>query len=357
MRQQRTFISGQMTSWKVSILLILGLLLGLFAAGLTGSVQADEAALEDPISDPIEQEGAPVELSTVTDGLTAPTWATAAPGASSERLFASDQDGILWSIDLETGEKGVFLDVGDRLVDLGIGGPGTYDERGLLGFAFHPDFISNGLLYTYTSEPVAGPADFSTMPAGVSPNHQSVITEWQVPEPSNPDSVVDPDSSREVLRIDQPQFNHNGGTVIFGPDDMLFVALGDGGGADDQGTGHVSGGNAQDPGNILGSILRIDPLGTNSVNGEYGIPSDNPFVGDPDALDETYAYGFRNPYRMSFDLETGDLYAGDVGQNDIEEVDVVTAGGNFGWRLKEGSFCFDPNGDGPGFVFDADPCP
>lgn len=336
---------------------MLGLLLSLPGVGVTDSVSADETALDDPIPEPIEQDGAPIELSTVAEGLTAPTWATTAPGDAVDRLFVADQDGILWAVRLESGEKSAFLDVSDRLVALGVAGPGTFDERGFLGFAFHPDYVSNGLLYTYTSEPVAGPADFSTMPAGETPNHQSVIIEWQVPDPTNPDAVVDPGTAREILRIDQPQFNHNGGALVFGPDGDLFVALGDGGAADDQGVGHVPGGNGQDPSNILGSILRIDPLGSNSANGEYGIPADNPFVGQPDALDEIYAFGFRNPYRVSFDLETGDLYVADVGQNDIEEVDVVTAGGNYGWRLKEGSFCFDPNEDDPGFVFDADPCP
>ena len=132
---------------------------------------------------------------------------------------------------------------------------------------------------------------------------------------------------------------------------MLHIAIGDGGAADDQGPGHAPGGNGQDlsPGNVLGKILRIDPDGSNSANGRYGIPADNPFVGAPPA-DEILAYGFRNPFRMSFDSETGDLYAADVGQNDIEEVDVVVAGGNYGWPVKEGTFLFDDGGDGDGFT-------
>lgn len=341
---------------RVRIVVTVGFLLSLTVVAFADMARANETELENPIPEPIEQGGAPIALSPVADGLTAPTWAGSAPG-DAERLFVADQDGILWAIDLQTGTKNVFLDVSDRLVSLGIGGPGTYDERGFLGFAFHPDYTSNGLLYTYTSEPVSGPADFSTMPAGETPNHQSVLMEWQVPEPTNPDSVVDPGSAREVLRIDQPQFNHVGATLLFGPDEMLFISLGDGGAADDQGVGHVPGGNGQDPSNILGSILRIDPLGSNSTNGQYGIPSDNPFVEQTGFLDEIYAYGFRNPYRMSFDRETGDLYVADVGQNDIEEVDIVRAGGNYGWNLKEGSFCFNPNGADPGFVFEADPCP
>jgi hypothetical protein len=189
------------------------------------------------------------------------------------------------------------------------------------------------------------------MPPGVPANHQSVINEWQIPDPCNATSVVDPNSVREVLLIDEPQFNHNGGALGFGPDGNLYIALGDGGMADDQGVGHAPEGNGQEPGNILGNILRIDPDGTNSANGAYGIPADNPFVGVPDHLEEIFAFGFRNPFRISFDALTGELYAADVGQNHIEEVDIVVAGGNYGWRIKEGSFCFDPNGDEDGFVF------
>jgi glucose/arabinose dehydrogenase len=311
---------------------------------------------KDPFPRFIAQGGAPVTVETVATGLTAPNWGTAAPGDSS-RLFVTDQNGILWAIDLGSGSKSVFADLSGRLVNLGIAGPGTFDERGLLGVAFHPNYQTNGLLYTYTSEPVNGSADFSTMPPATEANHQSVIIEWQVPNPFDPASAVDPASARVLLRVDQPQFNHNGGAISFGADGMLYIALGDGGGRDDQGVGHGDVGNGQDPGNVLGSILRIDPAGSNSANGNYGIPADNPFFGQPGFAAEIHAYGFRNPFRFSFDRETGDLYAGDVGQDDIEEVDVVVAGGNYGWNVKEGSLCFDPNGDDPGFAFPASPCP
>ena len=317
-----------------------------------GSVPA-QTPLEDPIPQPIAIGAIQLNLEPVATGLTAPNWGTFAPGCPARRgqLFVTDQDGILWRINLATGQKAIFLDVSDRLVSLGVGGPGTFDERGLLGVAFHPGFATNGLLYTYTSEPVDGPADFSTMPAGTTANHQSVVLEWQVPNPCNATSVVDPATARELLRIDEPQFNHDGGALAFGPDGHLYVSLGDGGAADDQGVGHVEGGNGQAPDNILGSIIRIDPLGTNSQNGQYGIPPDNPFAGLPGFVDEIFAYGFRNPFRFSFDSATGEMYVADVGQNDIEEISIGVAGGNFGWRIKEGSFCFDPNGASPGFVF------
>ena len=308
------------------------------------------------LADIIEKSDKTIRLETMTSGLTAPNFGIFAPG-DDDRLYVSDQDGTLWVIDLSDGSKSVFADLSSLLVPLGAFGPGTFDERGFLGLAFHPDYNSNGVLYTYTSEPVDGEADFSTIPPDATANHQAVVREWQVPDPGNPASVVDPTSSRVLLRIDMPQFNHNGGALNFGSDGMLYIALGDGGGRDDEGTGHSPQGNAQDPSNPLGSILRINPQGTNSVNGQYGIPADNPFVGMNGYVEEIFAYGFRNPFRFSFDMKTGDLYTGDVGQNDLEEVDVVVAGGNYGWNVMEGSFCFDPNGELPGFAYDQVPCP
>jgi glucose/arabinose dehydrogenase len=305
--------------------------------------------IEDPIPGPIPVVGPSVQLVPVATGLTGPNWGTSAPGYP-DVLFVVDQDGILWRVDLLTGVKTVFLDVSAMLVPLGAFGPGTFDERGFLGVAFHPDYLDNGLLYTFITEPADAPPDFTTLPTGTPANSQTVILEWQVQAPGDPTSVVDPASARELLRIDKPQFNHNGGAVAFGPDGYLYISLGDGGAGDDQGPGHASQGNGQDASNILGSLLRIDPLGNNSANGKYGIPADNPFVSDPARLDEIWAYGFRNPFRFSFDTATGTLWAGDVGQNDIEEVDVVVKGGNYGWRLKEGTFLFEPNGTAAGFV-------
>lgn len=307
--------------------------------------------LADPIPQGIGVSPIRLRLTTIATDLTAPNWGISPPGHSG-RLAVADQDGTLWMIDLAGGAKSVFLDVSTRLVALGIDGPGSFDERGLLGFAFDPEFADTGLLYTYTSEPAADAADFSTLPAGEQPNHQSVILEWRVPNPMDPASVVDSASAREVMRIDQPQFNHNGGAMAFGPDGMLYIALGDGGRADDQGLGHGQNGNGQDPGAILGKLLRIDPSGNDSANGQYGIPADNPLLDNPDFRSEIYAYGLRNPFRFSFDLESGDLWLGDVGQNAIEEVNVIEAGRNYGWNVKEGAFFFYPNEDLDGFVSD-----
>jgi glucose/arabinose dehydrogenase len=350
--------------------------IGFAAAAVHGGAAPAQqhTPLADPIPGTIPQSPIKVALHTVMDGLVSPVASAVAPG-DRRHLYVADQVGTVWRIPVgDDHGKGhrqdrghdaagarrpeLFLDVSKLLVELGIG-PDKYDERGLLGIAFHPQFKFNGLFYTFTSQPVKGRADFSTMPPGVAPNCQSVITEWRVRYPGKDDSPVDLASARELVRIDKPQFNHNGGALAFGPDQMLYVSLGDGGGADDEGVGHAPQGNGQTlaAGNVLGKILRIDPLGRNAANGHYGIPPDNPFVGKPGA-NEIFAYGFRNPFRMSFD-PYGRLIVGDVGQNNVEEVDLVTAGGNYGWRIKEGTFLFDtggPNSEtdedvGKGFVY------
>ncbi len=331
------------------------------AANPAGEIrgQVMPAPLADARPANIPQGDIPIRLVPLATGLTAPNWGTSAPGQAN-RMFVTDQDGILWAINTQTGAKSVFLDVTSRLVPLGIFGPNTFDERGLLGVAFHPDYATNGLLYTFTSEPVSGTADFSTMPPSTTPNCHSVILEWNVPNPTNPASVVDPSSARELMRVDKPQFNHNGGGLAFGPDGYLYVSFGDGGGADDRDgqmfigapmIGHGCGGNGQNNNVILGKIIRIDPLGNNSANGQYGVPASNPFVGIG-GLDENWAYGFRNPWRFSFDSATGTLYCADVGQNDLEEINIVISGGNYGWRAKEGALNFVFNGDQAGYVTD-----
>ena len=314
--------------------------------------------IADPIPNALMASPFGVHLTPMATGLVAPNYGVADP-LGGDKMYVTEQTGEVWEMDIHSGERRLFHDVSNRLVPLGVFGPGTFDERGLLGLAFHPDYATNGLLYTYTSEPLAGLADFTTMPPGFQADHHTVILEWTVPNPAAAAPTVDPSSARVLLRIDQPQFNHNGGCIAFGPDDYLYIGIGDGGGADDRdgqsflgGTiiGHTMAGNAQNACNILGTVLRIDPQGTNSTNGSYGIPSDNPFLGPNVFLDEIYAYGFRNPWRFSFDPLTGQFHVADVGQNDIEEIDLVVSGGNYGWNFREGSFFFDPNGDEPGFV-------
>lgn len=307
---------------------------GAIATSATVIVAVNTEPIADPIPDRIVKGDLTIELQPIVEGLSAPL-GMAVPDDGSRRMFVYDQAGVAWVVTEEAGKLPTpLLDVRSRLVTFG-----NYDERGLLGLAAHPNFTEHPLIYTYTSEPIAGPADFvNVMPAGAANNHQSVIAEWRM-DPADPNRI-DPTSRRELLRIDKPQSNHNGGTLQFGPDGFLYISLGDGGRANDVADGHVPGGNAQSLQRIYGKLLRIDVDGNNSANGQYGVPQDNPFVGQ-NAVHEIYAYGLRNPYTYSFDSLTGDLYLGDAGQNNIEEVDLIVKGGNYGWNDKEGSFWFD----------------
>jgi glucose/arabinose dehydrogenase len=274
-----------------------------------------------------------VGLELVTEGLNAPVDLMPA-GDGSGRLFVVDQAGLIRILTPE-GEllDEPFLDIRDRMIGLRPG----YDERGLLGLAFHPDYQQNGVFYVYYSAPLDPGA-----PQGW--NHTSHLSRFTVSE--GDENRGDRGSEEVILRVDQPQSNHDGGKIAFGPDGYLYVALGDGGGANDVGAGHVEdwyeanpGGNGQDvTENLLGSLLRIDV----DTGDPYGVPEDNPFVGR-EGLDEIWAYGLRNPYRFSFDAG-GDLelFAADAGQNLWEEVSIVTEGGNYGWNVKEGSHCFSP---------------
>jgi glucose/arabinose dehydrogenase len=343
-------------------------LLTLLAVSIvTGRATTLHAQLDDPIPGPITKGAIAIDLEPVATGLIGPNYATHA-GDGTDRLFVVDQPGQIWLVNGGTLQAAPYLDATSVVVGLNAG----FDERGLLGLAFHPDFENEGLpgygkFYTYTSEAVVSPetADFTVpIDMGTSFNNQAVVREWTV-DPTLNQITGDPNTlSRELMRINDPQFNHNAGMVAFGPDGQLYIAIGDGGAANDQANGHTAGtGNSQDRTNIFGNILRIDPLGNNSANGQYGIPGDNPFVSDPMALDEIYAYGLRNPFRFSFDVDpatgettpstTGRLIAGDVGQGDIEEVNIIEAGSNYGWRLKEGSFFFDHNNT----VVDEEPFP
>jgi glucose/arabinose dehydrogenase len=289
-------------------------------------------ATPEPARPPLEPA---VALELVADGLTAPV-SLATPGDGSGRLFIVDQIGVIRVLTAE-GEllDEPFLDIRDRMVSLNAG----YDERGLLGMAFDPDYEESGRFALYYSAPLVGGG-----PEGW--DHTSRLSWFTVSDDDT--NVADPDSEVSILEVDQPQPNHNGGEIAFGPDGYLYVALGDGGGANDVGTGHVEdwygrnrGGNGQDISeNLLGSILRIDP----TTEDPYGLPEDNPFFGEgATGLAEIWAYGLRNPYRFSFDAG-GDreLFAADVGQNLWEEVDIVTRGGNYGWNVREGSVCFSP---------------
>ncbi len=280
-------------------------------------------------------------------------------GDGSNRLFAVDQRGRVQILHDGALLPSPFLDIGDKLVTVRP----TFDERGLLGLAFHPDYgepgaDGQGKFYVYYSAPKSG----GTLENPI--DHQSVVAEYRVSS-GNPDQA-DPDSERILLTFDQPQFNHDGGQLAFGPDGLLYISTGDGGSSNDNNAGHTGGnntrpngilGNAQDKTNLLGKILRIGPIGTSP--GEYQIPEDNPFVGDGGGVrEEIYAYGLRNPWRFSFDDGpggTGQLFVADVGQGDFEEVNIVTNGGNYGWRIREGLHDFDPTAPNPDSVPLLDP--
>jgi glucose/arabinose dehydrogenase len=273
-----------------------------------------------------------VDIQQVADGFVSPIGLVSPPD-NSERLFVIDQAGKIWIVDKDWNKLATpFIDLTSKMVTLDPG----FDERGLLGLAFHPNYEGNGLFYVYYQLPprAGGPV------TGVPWDNLSRISEFKVSANMN---MADMNSERVLLEWDDPQFNHNGGTLAFGPDNYLYISVGDGGRANDVAPGHVedwyatnAGGNAQNvEANLLGKILRID------VNGSpYNIPADNPFVGKT-GRDEIYAFGLRNPYRMSFDMGGSHmLIAGDAGQNLWEEISVIRKGGNYGWNVKEGMHCF-----------------
>ncbi|HEX5809306.1 MAG TPA: PQQ-dependent sugar dehydrogenase, partial [Anaerolineales bacterium] len=249
-------------------------------------------------------------------------------GDDSRRLFLVEQTGVIWIIAEGRRSERPFLDLRDRVVELNS----FYDERGLLGLAFHPDFASNGRFYVSYSAPLR---------AGLSPDewdHTTHISEFRAAL-DHPDHA-DLDSERILLAIDKPGYNYEAGHLAFGPDGYLYIATGD----SVRDPAVEAGNYAQDTSSLLGKILRIDVNGTADAGQNYLIPPDNPFVSG-EGLPEIYAYGFRNPYRFSFDTtwssEEPRLFVADVGQATMEEVSLVQAGGNYGWPIREGTTCFN----------------
>ncbi|MDS0221175.1 PQQ-dependent sugar dehydrogenase [Haloarcula sp. S1AR25-5A] len=294
------------------------------ATGSDGTAAGDLADLE-------------LGVETLATGFTSPV-GVSVPAEGT--LYVVDQPGQLYRV-TDGGDLEVALDIRDRVVDVS-----GYDERGLLGAAFHPDFDGSGRVFLRYSAPrrEGTPDSYS---------HTFVLSSFQVS-----DGSFDPESERTVLEIPQPQANHNAGSIAFGPDGYLYVGVGDGGGANDQGTGHVDdwydavpGGNGQDvTENLLGSILRINV--DTGGDSPYAVPEDNPLV-DGDGLGEQYAWGFRNPWRFSFGPGSR-LFVADVGQNEYEEVNVVERGGNYGWNVREATHCFGAE-NCPGETPDGDP--
>jgi glucose/arabinose dehydrogenase len=286
-------------------------------------------------------------------------------GDGSGRLFICDQPGKIYIFQNGMILPTVFMDLTTTGQNKIVTFTTAYSERGLLGMCFHPGFAddqSPGYRCFYVN--YTAPSTLSTpnpVLAGATTNCVTVIAEYKV-SATNP-NVADPASARVLLSYGQPQSNHNGGQLEFGPDGFLYIASGDGGGANDNQLGHTGGttsgtpgrvsgtlGNSQDKTNLWGKILRIDVNGTNGQTGEYGIPAGNPFYNGSEAhgadpeREEIYAYGLRNPWRFSFDASfggTNSLICADVGQLDVEEIDLITNGGNYGWRVKEGTVDFD----------------
>jgi glucose/arabinose dehydrogenase len=244
----------------------------------------------------------------------APVYVTQ-PRGERRRLFVVEQGGRIRVVRDGRVLERPFLDISDRVVSGG--------EQGLLSVAFAPDYARSGRFYVdYTDR-----------------NGDTRVVEYR--RGSSPDRA-NPRSARQVLFQDQPEANHNGGLLLFGPDGLLYVGMGDGGGGDDQ---HGPIGNGQSLGTLLGKILRIDPRRADGR--PYRIPRGNPFVGRPGAKPAIYAWGLRNPWRFSFDRATGDLAIGDVGQGAVEEIDFLrrgdARGANFGWRAWEGTRRLDPD--------------
>ena len=233
------------------------------------------------------------------------------PDDGTARFFLVLQPGQVKVFSRETASPSIFLDISDRISNEG-------NEEGLLGLAFHPDYSENGYLYIYYSTD--------------SPR-RSVLSRFSVKE--DDPNQANPDSEVIVMEIPQPFNNHNGGQIVFGPDDYLYVGLGDGGSRGDPNR------HGQNLETLLGSILRIDVRPDESGNA-YVIPKDNPFIGHSDTKvrEEIWAYGLRNPWKFTFDKITGQVWAGDVGQNDYEEIDIIQRGLNYGWNVVEGTHCY-----------------
>jgi len=246
-----------------------------------------------------------VNIDLFSDGFSSPV---DLQNAGDERLFVVEKAGVIEILQPDgTTNATPFLDISSLVL---AGG-----ERGLLGLAFHPNYVNNGFFFVHYSDT----------------SGDTQIARYTVDE-SDP-NIADPSSALLIINADQPFSNHNGGCLQFGPDGYLYIGLGDGGSAGDPGN------RAQNLELLLGKMLRID-IDNNEGGNNYAIPADNPFIGDPNALDEIWAYGLRNPWRFSFDSVTNDLWIGDVGQGSIEEIDRATsdaAGLNYGWRCYEGS--------------------
>jgi glucose/arabinose dehydrogenase len=289
---------------RIAVLLCSALLAAVSGCGTLSSVPQ-----------PMPQPGGPpaLALTAFVGGLASPIGMEASNDGTG-RLFVLQQGGQIRIIQNGSLVAAPFLDVSSKTGFVSGG------ELGLLGLAFHPSFSTNRRFFVYYTQSVSGQI-------------QSVFSEYAASAANA--NQADPASERILLVVNQPFSNHKGGQLAFGPDGFFYIGLGDGGSEGDPL------GNGQNLQTLLGKILRIDVNGAFAPGKQYAIPADNPFASGG-GLPEIWAYGLRNPWRFSFDRGTGKLFAGDVGQDSFEEVDIITKGGNFGWNKMEASHCYPP---------------
>jgi len=311
-RKERTCLRRR-AGWKSAGLFVLCASLFCLVA-CSGGGGGGGAAIPAPVPPPDPPPALPalpaVALAPFVGGLTLPLGLESPPDGTG-RMFVVEQAGTIRIIQNSGLLATPFLDISARVTSGG--------EQGLLGLAFHPGFATNGRFFVYYTR-------------GASPAFEIVVSEFNRLSVN----VADPNSERQLLVVPHPTFtNHNGGQLAFGPDGFLYVGLGDGG------SGGDPSGNGQNLQTLLGKMLRIDTDSTPPAGQQHAIPADNPFAAKG-GLPEIWAYGLRNPWRFSFDQPTGRLFCADVGQNNFEEVDLITKGGNFGWNLMEGNHCYPP---------------
>lgn len=282
-------------------ILFTGLIIALLLLPFSSAHSAN-LCTEPPSNSPIP----PIGLEETASGFLNPTHITHA-GDGSGRMFVVEQGGVIRIIEKGKVLPVPFLDIRDRVESGG--------EKGLLSVAFHPRYKDNGLFYV----------DYTTSLSGGLYTHISRFKRKDY-------NHAAPESEVVLLRIKQPYSNHNGGQVAFGPDGYLYIGMGDGGSANDPY------GNGQNTAALLGKLLRID-VDHEEAHRHYAIPKDNPFAGKKTGREEIWAYGLRNPWRFSFDLANGRLYLADVGQNAVEEINIIEKGGNYGWNIMEGDLC------------------
>ncbi|HMZ59152.1 MAG TPA: PQQ-dependent sugar dehydrogenase [Leptospiraceae bacterium] len=256
-----------------------------------------------------------ITLEEISNELISPVGAAVPPGIPDE-MYIIEQTGNIRLLKNKTLQKEPVFSVSGKLSKSFF----SYSEKGLLGIAFHPEYVKNRKLYLY----------YSTSSEKKGSEHKSRISEFIM---KNSGSEI-LNTEKIIMEIEQPESNHNGGSILFGKDGFLYIGTGDGGGAGDR---HGKTGNSQDLSNLLGKILRID---VNSGN-PYSVPESNPVIQGKKS--EIYAYGLRNPWKVSMDRVSGEIFIGDVGQDKYEEIDILRKGANYGWRIKEGNHCFEKN--------------